>query len=338
MNKDQNTIEAVSVSREASKRYFLQIGLGIFIVPLSNTVIQHILAYLFGHFAPNVYGAWWFSWALSLVPLYCVSLPLFLYVLPKPPKAEGGNGKRPYGVGRIISTCFMAMSAMIIFNYAGAFLTYGINQLSGGRLGRTDALNSIVNASPLWATVLFVVILAPIMEEILFRKILIDRVLPFGEFRACLLSGLFFGFFHGNLRQFFYATALGFLFSYVYVKTRNIFYSIGMHMGINLLGSVIVPYLLSNKNMEGLQRAAEDPLNMTNADALSVILVAGTLLVGAAVMITGIVLFFVSLKKIKFSPAEYKAEGGGETKMLLFNVGSVASFALMTAEIVISLF
>ena len=75
--------------------------------------------------------------------------------------------------------------------------------------------------------------------EILCRKLIIDRLLPYSEVLAVVTSGLLFGLIHGNFYQFFYATMLGMLFAAVYVKTGNIFHTIGMHAIINFTGSII---------------------------------------------------------------------------------------------------
>ena len=57
-----------------------------------------------------------------------------------------------------------------------------------------------------WFTFTFSVVLAPVMEELIFRKVLIDRTIVYGDKAAVVLSGLLFGVFHGNFHQFFYAS------------------------------------------------------------------------------------------------------------------------------------
>ena len=332
----ENAPDPVTVPRQNAQKYFLQIGLGILILPLVTTLLQYALAYLFAYNAPNIYSAWWFNWVLSTVPLYFVAFPLFLFVLPKPIEKIGE--RRAYGAGRFIVTCFISISAMYLFNILGFNLVEGINWLSGGKLGNMDALNELVGKSPMWATVVVACVAAPVMEELIFRKALIDRVLPFGEFKACLLSGLVFGMFHGNFRQFFYAAVLGFIFAFVYVKTRNILYSIGLHMGINILGSVIMPWVLSNKNLAVINKIAASPeAPITNEDAMTVLLVAGTILIGAAAITAGVVLFFVFLRKIKFESGRYDAEGGKVSAMIYANAGTIAAMVIMAANFVLSL-
>ena len=87
------------------------------------------------------------------------------------------------------------------------------------------------------------VIVAPVMEELLFRKLLIDRLIPFGQPMAVVISGVSFGLYHGNLFQFFYACMLGMIFAYLYSSTGKMRYNVVLHMIINLTGGVI-PLLL----------------------------------------------------------------------------------------------
>jgi len=255
--------------------------------------------------------------------------------LPKPEESIGE--KRKFGAGKLTVACIIAISAMYVFNIVGVSFVDLINNISNGRLGNTDALTTMVNESPMWITLAIVCLVGPIMEEIIFRKVLIDRIVPFGELRACLVSALVFGLFHGNFLQFFYAAAIGFIFSYVYVKTRNIFYSIGMHIGLNVLGSVVVPNLLSGENLAVLERIAADPASMTNADAITLLLVMGTEIIGGGLIIAGIVLFFVFLRKIKFDAPKYEVEGGNATKMLFLNSAMIASMLIMAVNFVLSL-
>jgi len=335
MENYENAQGSVSVPKKDAKKYFIKIGLAVLLLPLVTNVLQYAVAFLVAAFAPDIYGAWWFSWLLSTVPLYCVAFPLFVRVLPKPEESIGE--KRKFGAGKLTVACIIAISAMYVFNIVGVSFVDLINNISNGRLGNTDALTTMVNESPMWITLAIVCLVGPIMEEIIFRKVLIDRIVPFGELRACLVSALVFGLFHGNFLQFFYAAAIGFIFSYVYVKTRNIFYSIGMHIGLNVLGSVVVPNLLSGENLAVLERIAADPASMTNADAITLLLVMGTEIIGGGLIIAGIVLFFVFLRKIKFDAPKYEVEGGNATKMLFLNSAMIASMLIMAVNFVLSL-
>ena len=104
-----------------------------------------------------------------------------------------------------------------------------------------SSLQELGTTSPLWVNLLFVGILAPILEELFYRKLVIDRLRVFGDLPAILLSGVTFGLIHGNFEQLFYATAVGLVFAYIYLNTGHVRYTMLLHMVINLVGGVLIP-------------------------------------------------------------------------------------------------
>ncbi len=120
--------------------------------------------------------------------------------------------------------------------YGGSMLTHLL--LSG--TDTTDYANQFVEEQPLWAALVFTVVLAPVFEELIFRKVLLDRLLYLGDWSALLLSSLFFGLFHTNLYQFLYALLVGLVLGYIRIMTGRMVCNIALHMGINLLGGVLV--------------------------------------------------------------------------------------------------
>ena len=89
---------------------------------------------------------------------------------------------------------------------------------------------------------IFYVILAiiggPVFEELIFRKAFIDATSRWGEALSVLVSSLFFGLVHGNCGQFFLAFLIGLLFGIIYIKTKNVLYTMGLHFMINTWASV----------------------------------------------------------------------------------------------------
>lgn len=82
---------------------------------------------------------------------------------------------------------------------------------------------------------LSVFITAPICEEIIFRGLMLNRLLEqFSERTAVLMTAFVFAVCHGNLTWMCYAFVMGWLLAFVSVKEDNIFYSIVMHMAFNL--------------------------------------------------------------------------------------------------------
>ena len=102
-----------------------------------------------------------------------------------------------------------------------------------------NPIQNLINSTDLWLNLILISLIGPIFEEIIFRKILIDRTIKYGPLASILVSAIIFGLIHGNLNQFCYNVLVGGFFAYVYIKTGQIKYSIGLHIILNMLGSVL---------------------------------------------------------------------------------------------------
>ena len=142
------------------------------------------------------------------------------------------------------------------------------------------------------------VILAPLLEELICRKLLIDRTVRYGEKLSVLMSGLIFGLLHQNLFQFFYAFALGSVFAYVYVRTGRIRYTIILHAIVNFLGAVVAPAVLSVLNMDALEKLEAGEISvellMEILPGYLVLMAYSTVLMGLSVF--GLVLLILKLR------------------------------------------
>lgn len=88
--------------------------------------------------------------------------------------------------------------------------------------------------------ILYSGILAPILEEVLFRGLLFRVLRKWISFAwAMLISALAFGFYHGNLVQFVYAGVCGLLFAYLYEKLGSVLFPIIAHMVMNIVSLVL---------------------------------------------------------------------------------------------------
>ena len=167
-----------------------------------------------------------------------IAMPLcWLIFLKRLPKNEalapGAPDKTPlrFGTLAFFFPCVYALAA------AGSMTGQLIGLLSGKGLSNVVA-DVILTVDP-WVTLLCASIIAPVAEELFFRKTLIDRLSRFHPMDAILLSALLFGLVHGNLTQFLYAFPIGVLFGIIYWRTKNIRYTILLHVAMNTIGGVI---------------------------------------------------------------------------------------------------
>ena len=100
-------------------------------------------------------------------------------------------------------------------------------------------VSDMITSNPLFVTIICAGILIPIVEEILFRGLIFNRIKCQYNFVAGLLiSSLLFGIYHGNIVQGIYATLLGILLGFAYHKTKSILIPIFIHMGGNTFVSI----------------------------------------------------------------------------------------------------
>lgn len=78
--------------------------------------------------------------------------------------------------------------------------------------------------------IIWVCLIAPVTEEMVFRGALLKVLSPYGSKSAIIISAVLFGAIHGNLQQFPIAFLLGLLFGFISIKTGTIFYTIILHM------------------------------------------------------------------------------------------------------------
>jgi len=105
---------------------------------------------------------------------------------------------------------------------------------------KTSNMLQILTIDPIM--ILFVVIFLPIMEEIIFRGLILNEVASSTKSfaLAVIIQAFLFGVIHGNIVQGVYAFILGLVLGGVVYIFQSIYLSIIMHCVFNLMGSIIM--------------------------------------------------------------------------------------------------
>lgn len=116
-------------------------------------------------------------------------------------------------------------------------------------------------------SVLYIVLIAPISEELIFRGVVLEKskkVIPFTA--ANILQALLFGLYHMNMVQGIYAFIIGLVLGMVCNKFKSLYASIFLHMIINLSGIIL--------NMISVDDAFFTPIAMGGVMIISIAVIA----------------------------------------------------------------
>ena len=234
------------------RKYMAWVGFGVFLLTLVTLLGQTAASLVVTAAVPQVLENAWGLFLTSLLPIYLLAFPTGWLVLRKLP------AYRPEVKKLNFLQWFQCMLVCLPLLYIGNAVSTGLAELFDDIFGRApeNTLEEIISTAGILPTFLFAVVTAPIMEELVFRRLLVDRLRRYGDKTAILFSGLIFGLYHGNFYQFFYAAALGCFFAWVYCRTGRLRYTILMHMTVNFLGSV-VSMLVQGATGEALTLAQE---------------------------------------------------------------------------------
>lgn len=151
--------------------------------------------------------------------------------------------KRRLGIGKFL--------LVVLFSFG----LWGVGAALGNLpsfFGATEAggLDQLLSGKDAWPMLLYTCIGAPLFEELVCRKLLLDKLHPYGEGYAAIASGLLFGLIHGNSGQFFLAFLVGLLFAMVYLRTGRVLYTILLHAIINTTASLPSFFSMANVDIE----------------------------------------------------------------------------------------
>lgn len=288
-----------------AKRRFSRFFLGVFfyllISQVAAIIISVALALFLGEEYLKLVETSWFALVFNTVVMYVIAFPVFYFIVMGMKKTI--RVKKGLKFSELFKIFLVAEAFMTVGNFIGNYL----NLFIGSFIGKmpTDSTAELVMNSNIWLIILVAVIIGPIVEELIFRKLLMDRLGIYGDRLAIFVSAIAFGIFHCNLYQFFYATLLGFVLAYMYSKTSNVWYPIGLHMIINFFGSVI-PMLLMDKIVRFEELSAlimnTAPENISNDVMLELTqlsaIVGGYSLLQIGMTVAGLIIFFKQRRKI----------------------------------------
>ena len=316
------------------KKHFSLLGLMYFLGTLIIIGVQVAVSMLVLAFAPSLLDNPNLSLLVSMLPTYTIAFPLTSLLIHQIPGAQ--MKKHNMKPAQLLGAFAISYALMYLSNLAGQFFTNIIGIIKGSPVD--DAIADLVSElNPL--TAFFVmVLLAPALEEWIFRKLLVDRTIRYGEGTAIFLSGLMFGLFHGNLNQFVYTFLIGAFWAFIYVKTGRLRYTIYLHMALNFMGSVGSLFFLGAiSTLEG-GSSAMNGFHFLLGMLIPLAIVIPYLIVVFGLVISGIVLLVTNWKRFRLIPAELFIPKEKRFSVIFLNAGMILYVLFQIIQIVLQLF
>ena len=315
-----------------TKLPFSRIGLSFFLFMLIGQGLAAVAFGVCGQFFPQLAEADWFIWAASYAPLYLIAFPIFLLIMRGAPNTAEHRAQKPQGkigLGKIIVIALACLAVSLGLNLLIMLTSMLIERAGGAPL--MNGLAEVASASGVIPTLICMVLVAPIMEEITFRWILYKKLAGYGGKVYVLTSALLFSLFHASFFQIPYAFAIGFVLAVVIWRTGKLRYTIAIHMIVNLLGSMSVVVM---KLTEGL----EDQMIIEGFSAQDLISSAwGLFLIMLAVLgvILGAVLYSKHRASLRLEPGDLGTPRAGK---VLLNTGMILFVILVAGLMVLAQF
>lgn len=325
---------------KSGRNAYSRIGLGLFLYLAITIVVQLAAQLILNTFAPHLLNEATISAVITMAPQYVCAFPVLLLIFRGAPATK--RPRENLGPSRYF-TCLLIAFFLL---YAGNIFGMIVNSVLES-VFHTSGVSPIQTVTESWdprLLFLFTVVLAPIIEEVICRKEIIDRTQIYGEKTAVVTSALFFGLLHGNFSQFFYAFGLGLVFGYIYVRTRRIRYSVTMHMIINFFGAIMPTLLLGQDGLRQLSDLAtsgagsEQIMQFMRQHATGMaVLILYALIVVIGGSIAGLVLLIAKRKRITFFTSPYQLPKGRRFSTAWLNPGVLLFLLISAAQFVLNL-
>lgn len=313
MNEAKVELQEVRVCEEVenmvtAKKQFTKIGLFYLIATVAITLVQMVLGKIITGRNPEALKQVNTILLISVASMYLFGFPLLAFLMIRfvPAKKVERHKIKP---GEYVLAAVMCIGLAYLSNLAGNMITIFVGKIKGSPVENV-MMNLTAEMSPV-IILLYMVIAAPILEELFFRKLIVERTIVYGDWIAILTSGLMFGLFHGNLNQFVYAMVIGMFLAYLYAKTGNLKITISLHMLFNFIGGFLSSQLIKAIDLVAYTEAAAsgDYMSLVNVMQQNIWAWVGYLVFTLFVygmMIAGTVIFivFLTTKRFKFRKGE----------------------------------
>ncbi len=306
MNQDVNfrPDSTGRLSSEASKKYFSRIGLACFILGTvsllislaTNLLVRELFPWILNNSIANTV----FTYGLAVISTYVFAFPLAALATNPLPSSKPMKEKMK------ASHVFAGLCISFMLTFVGSYASTFLYSLFASNTAASTTQSSAMGDVELIISSVFLALILPILEELVFRKFLCSRLLPLGEGYAVFFSSIIYALM-GELYDIPHAFLLGLFFSFIYVKTGKVIYSTIFHCAINLYNGVLGLYMTAKLPIDEVLKIFEsDASDVEKTEQLMPYMETMQIYIWTSValivfIIAGFIICYRAVKKERFS-------------------------------------
>lgn len=309
----ENSIFLKSGRKKSMRQTFSHIGASLALYEIFVALLILIISFVLTYFFKLTFegeAAIALNWLLTFLCQHVMGFLflVFLMNLKKPLPIE--RKKKKISLKEAIIIGLMSLGVMHIGSMISNIFSVFFEKATNSEL--VNSVSQMISQTNVFITIAVVVIIGPIIEEIVYRKMVLDRIRIYGEKYAVIFSSILFALAHGNFFQVFYSFGLGCIFGYLYIKTNNIKITIALHIFLNFCGTIIPTIMFSI------------PDEMIKTSVLAIYIA-----VSCIVSVLSLFMLRVAMKNITFEKSNLLGLTlGDKLKTSCLNVGMLSCFAL----------
>lgn len=198
--------------------------------------------------------------------------------------------------GELVKECSMCLGLQTAAALIAAFVGFILKQF-GLESATADLTAQNNSAWSLWFMYFYASLLGPVLEELLYRGVILQSMKKYNERFAIVLSALIFGLMHQNYQQFILAFMLGLILAAADLRSGSIIPSIVMHIIVNTSG-VVMQLAMQAADYETFAKIAAGDANAAMGGSASLmVLVMINAVFRYGFMFLGITLLIIAMAK-----------------------------------------
>lgn len=139
--------------------------------------------------------------------------------------------------GELVKYFFLSILPVFLL-YGVAFIISRVNHISLQNMLGSLNWGDVIREGILGCLIM------PVMEEVMFRGLMLHKLQEGGTVFAIVVTTLFFAIGHNNPTNIILGLATGWLFVYIVLKHGGIRYALLCHITVNILGNLAIPGII----------------------------------------------------------------------------------------------